>query len=220
MPFELSLEEGESLVKLARKAIERFLKTGKKLTVPKNIPTKLMQKCGVFVTLNYVEDGAKKLRGCIGYPEPILPLIEATIDSAINAAVHDPRFPTITLKELDRIVVEVSVLTPPQLIEAKDPKDYPHNITIGKDGLIVERGLYKGLLLPQVPIEWNWDAEEFLCNCCMKAGLPPDHWVVEGTKIYSFQAIIFEEESPKGKVSLKSLGDSVGDSEKDYGRET
>lgn len=164
-----------------------------------------MQKCGVFVTLNHAEAGAKELRGCIGYPEPILPLVEATLDSAVNSATHDPRFPSVTLKELDKIVVEVSVLTPPQLIEVKDPKDYPRKIAIGKDGLIVERGWYKGLLLPQVPIEWHWDEEEFLSNCCMKAGLPPDCWVVEGTKIYSFQAIIFEEESPKGKVKLKEL---------------
>lgn len=205
MSFTLSLKEGESLVKLARNAIEHFLKTGEKPPVPKNVSSKLMQKCGVFVTLNHAELGAKELRGCIGYPEPILPLVEATIDSAINSAAHDPRFPPVTLKELDKIVVEVSVLTPPQIIEVKDPKDYPRKIEIGKDGLIVERGWYKGLLLPQVPVEWHWDEEEFLSNCCIKAGLPPDCWVIEGTKIYSFQAIIFEEESPKGKVKRKEL---------------
>lgn len=206
MSFKLSLQEGESLVKLTRNAIEHFLKTGGKLPVPKNVPRKLKERCGVFVTLNRVEAGTKGLRGCIGFVEPTLPLVEATIDSAINSAAHDPRFPPVTLDELDKIVVEVSVLTPPQNIEVKDPKDYPQKIKIGKDGLIVERGWYKGLLLPQVPVEWHWDEEEFLSNCCMKAGLPPDCWVVEGTKIYSFQAIIFEEESSNGKVKQKELG--------------
>jgi hypothetical protein len=97
------------------------------------------------------------------------------------------------------------VLTPPQIIEVKTSKDYPSKIKIGSDGLIVERGWSKGLLLPQVPVEWHWNEEEFLSNCCIKAGLPPDCWVIEGTKIYSFQAIIFEEESPKGKVKRKEL---------------
>lgn len=207
MPFELSPEEGGSLVKLARNAIEHFLKTGEKLPVSNNVPRKLMQKCGVFVTLNHAEAGAKKLRGCIGYPEPTLPLVEATIDSAINAATNDPRFPPVTLNELNKIIVELSVLTPPQIIEVKDPKDYPHKIEIGKDGLILERGGFKGLLLPQVPVEWHWNEEEFLSNCCIKAGLSPDCWVVGGTKIYSFQAIIFEEESPKGKVKRKEFGE-------------
>jgi hypothetical protein len=71
--------------------------------------------------------------------------------------------------------------------------------------LIVEKSYYKGLLLPQVPIEWNWNAEEFLCQCCIKAGLPPDYWLLEGTTIYKFQAIIFEETSPKGKIEQKTL---------------
>lgn len=205
MSFKLSLKEGESLVKLARNAIDHFLKTGEKLPVPKNVSRRLMQKCGVFVTLNYVEAGTKVLRGCIGYPEPTLPLVEATIDSAISSAANDPRFPPVTLNELDKIVVELSVLTPPQIIEVKTSKDYPSKIKIGSDGLIVERGWSKGLLLPQVPVEWHWNEEEFLSNCCIKAGLPPDCWVIEGTKIYSFQAIIFEEESPKGKVKRKEL---------------
>lgn len=205
MSFKLSLEEGESLVKLARSAIENFLKTGEKQSAPKNVPPKLTEKCGVFVTLNHVEAGAKKLRGCIGVVEPNLPLVEAAIDSAINSAAHDPRFPPVTLDELDKTVVEVSVLTPPQIIGVENPKDYPSKIGIGRDGLIVERGFFKGLLLPQVPVEWHWDEEGFLSNCCMKAGLPPDCWLVEGTKIYSFQAIIFEEESPKGRVKRKEL---------------
>ena len=98
------------------------------------------------------------------------------------------------------------MLTPPEIIEVKKTNEYPSKIKVGKDGLIVERGMFKGLLLPQVPIEWEWDEEEFLCQCCIKAGLPPDNWLLEGTKVYKFQAIIFEEEKPTGEVKRKALG--------------
>jgi uncharacterized protein (TIGR00296 family) len=98
------------------------------------------------------------------------------------------------------------VLTPPELIEVKNPKEYRTKVKVGEDGLIVERGMYKGLLLPQVSLEWGWDTEEFLCQCCNKAGLLSDYWLREGTKIYKFQAIIFEEEKPRGTVVQKTLG--------------
>jgi hypothetical protein len=160
----------------------------------------------VFVTINSVKRGEKELRGCIGYPYPTDPLAKAVIESAINAATEDPRFYPLTLKDLDTVVLEVSVLTPPQKIEAKTPKEYPVKIRVGEDGLMVEKGMFKGLLLPQVPIEWNWDTEEFLCQCCVKAGLSPDSWLLSGTKLSKFQAIIFEEKTPKGEVKRKTLG--------------
>ena len=207
--YVYSLQEGEYLVKLARKSVETYVKEKRKIDVPKDVPEKLRQKAGVFVTLNKIvktgEPHKTVLRGCIGYPYPTLPLVEATIDAAIQAAVNDPRFPPVSEIELDKIVVEVSVLTPPKLLEVSDPKEYPKKIKIGRDGLIVELGLYKGLLLPQVPVEWKWNEEEFLSHCCMKAGLPPDCWLEKGTKIYIFQAEIFEEESPNGSVKRKEI---------------
>ena len=206
MLFQLSPEEGKLLVKLARKAVEEHLKTGKQIDAPKDASQKLLQPCGVFVTINSTEHGEKKLRGCIGYPYPTTPLIQAVIESAINSATQDPRFRPISSSELEDVVFEVSVLTPPQIIKAEKPSQYPSKIKVGKDGLIVEKGIFKGLLLPQVPVEWKWDNEEFLCQCCIKAGLPPDCWLLRGTKIYKFQAIIFEEEKPRGKVQRKALG--------------
>jgi hypothetical protein len=206
LSFQLSLEEGKILVTLARKAVEEYLKTRKHITVQKDIPDKLLQSCGVFVTINSIKDGEKELRGCIGYPYPTTPLAQAVIESAISSATQDPRFYPLSLSELDNVVFEVSVLTPPQIIEAKRPDEYPSKIKVGKDGLIIERGMFKGLLLPQVPVEWEWDEEEFLCQCCIKAGLPPDNWLLNGTKVYKFQAIIFEEEKPKGEVKRKALG--------------
>lgn len=204
--FQLSLEEGKILVELARKSVEEYLKNKRRISVPENIPKKLLQPCGVFVTINSVQNGEKELRGCIGFPYPTTPLAQAVIESAISSATQDPRFYPLSLKELNSVVFEVSVLTPPKQIEVKKPSEYPSKVKVGRDGLIAERGIFKGLLLPQVPVEWNWDAEEFLCQCCIKAGLPPDSWLLEGTKIYSFQAIIFEEEKPGGEIKRKALG--------------
>jgi len=206
LAFELSLEEGKFLVKLARKAVEEYLTSRKRICAPENIDKKFLQPCGVFVTINTIFNGEKELRGCIGYPYPTTPLIDAVIESAISSATQDPRFHPLSRQELDKVVFEVSVLTPPQLIEVNKQTEYPAKIKVGKDGLIVEKGMFKGLLLPQVPVEWGWDEEEFLCQCCVKAGLPPDNWLLAGTKIYKFQAIIFEEEKPNGEVKRKSLG--------------
>lgn len=205
MPYELTLDEGNFLTKLARQAITTFLEKGRKIAAPSDTPAKLREKSGVFVTLNKVTGGGEELRGCIGFPMPDFPLVEATIDAAISAATGDPRFPQVRTQELKDIVIEVSVLTPPTLIEADNPKDYPKQVKIGVDGLIVERGWSKGLLLPQVPVEWNWDAEEFLSHCCMKAGLPPDAWLVKGTKIYKFSCIIARELSPNGTIKVTDM---------------
>lgn len=206
LSFQLTQEEGESLLRLARKAVEECLKTGKHIIAPKDAPEKLMKPCGVFVTLNSLKHGEKELRGCIGYPYPTDPLIEAVIESAINAATQDPRFYPLSPEELDTTVFEISVLTPPVRIDVEKPTEYPSKVKIGEDGLIAEKGMFKGLLLPQVPIEWKWDEEEFLCQTCNKAGLPPDCWLMKNTTIYKFQAIIFEEEKPKGDIKRKVLG--------------
>ena len=207
LPFELSLQEGKFLIDLARNTVKRYLETGKTVKAPEDTTKKLFEHCGVFVTINSLKNGKKKLRGCIGYPYPTSPLVEAVIDSAVNAATRDPRFYPLSLSELGEVVFEVSVLTPPEAVEVENPKEYQTEIKVGEDGLIVEKGAYKGLLLPQVPVEWDWCEEEFLCQCCVKAGLSPDSWLTKGTKIYKFQAIIFEEETPQGEVKRLQLGE-------------
>lgn len=203
--FDLSDEEGAFLIKLARRAVLENLRDGRIISPPDNLPSSLLQKRGVFVTINSIVGDRKSLRGCIGFPYPIYPLARAVIEAAIESATRDPRFPPMVIEELDHVVFEVSVLTEPQLIEVKSPLEYPSKIKVGEDGLIVERGYYRGLLLPQVPVEWGWNEEEFLCQCCLKAGLPPDCWLLKGTKIYKFQAIIFEEMSPNGPVVRRDL---------------
>ena len=212
MPFQLTLNEGTFLVKLAREAVETYLKNGKTLTMPANVPQKLKERCGVFVTINKANHEKKTLRGCIGLPYPTTMLAQAVIESAISSATRDPRFPSLSLRELSHVVFEVSVLTPPQQIKVQDSKEYSSKIKVGRDGLIVERSFRKGLLLPQVPVEWKWDEETFLCQCCIKAGLPPDSWLLADTKIYAFQAIIFEEKAPNGEVMLKEIGGKTYDS--------
>lgn len=205
MSFELSQDEGVFLVQLARKAVVEYLKTRKHIKIPENTLEKLLKPCGVFVTINTFENGEKELRGCIGYPYPTAPLVEAVVDSAISAATQDPRFPSLSLSELDHVVFEVSVLTPPEEVKVKNPKEYIDKVKVGQDGLIVENGFCKGLLLPQVPVEWKWDEETFLCQCCIKAGLPPDSWLVKGTRVYKFSSIIAEELAPKGDVVIMDM---------------
>ncbi len=205
MSFELSLDDGRFLVKLVRKTIMMLLEARKKCPVPMGTPNKLKEKCGVFVTLNSIKGNSKHLRGCIGYPMPEISLVEATIESAINSATRDPRFNPVISQEMEHIIIEISVLTPPIQIMVNDPKNFVKEINVGHDGLIVERGGYKGLLLPQVPVEWNWDAEEFLNNCCMKGGLTPDAWLMKGTKIYKFSCIIVKELTPNGVVVLEDM---------------
>jgi hypothetical protein len=204
MSFEISDEEGVYLVRLARRAIETYLRS-REIIKPDDAPEKLRTPCGVFTTLNKITDAGKELRGCIGLPYPIKPLAEAVVVSAISSAVEDPRFPPVSTKELGEIVIEVSVLTPPQYIMVEKPSDYPKQVCVGVDGLIVQRGARSGLLLPQVPVEWGWEAEEFLTQCCLKAWLPPDSWLDEGTKISKFQAIIFEEKELRGAIGRKKL---------------
>ncbi len=189
------------LILMAREAIETYVRE-KKILKPEHVPDKLLEKTGVFVTIETFPE--LSLRGCIGFPEPTLPLIQALIDSAINASTRDPRFPPVTEREFDKVVVEVSVLTKPELLECP-PNEYVDHINIGEHGLIVERIPYRGLLLPQVPVEWKWDEEEFLSHTCTKAGLPLDAWLDGDTKIYRFSAQIFTEKSPRGEVVEKSL---------------
>ncbi len=197
----LSKSEGELAVRLARKAIEECLKNGKKIN-PDKLPGVFREKRGVFVTLNK-KMTTKELRGCIGRPYPIMPLGEAIIASAINAAREDPRFSPVKPEELGEIVIEVTVLTVPKLMKVK-PKDLPEKIVIGKDGLIVADGMCSGLLLPQVAVEHGFDCTEFLCQTSMKAGLMPDAWL-NGAKVYSFEGQIFEELEPGGEIREKIL---------------
>jgi len=190
----LTEEEGKEGLKLARAAIDKYLSENIKIKAGAHLPAIFEEKRGVFVTLNKYGE----LRGCIGYPYPIFKLKDAIIDAAISAAVNDPRFPQVTKEEFTDIVIELTILTTPQVLKVK-PKDLPEQIVIGKHGLIVKKGIYQGLLLPQVATEYNWSAEEFLCQTCWKAGLPQDAWLEKDTEVSTFEGQIFKEEDDKNR---------------------
>lgn len=192
----ISVIEGIELVRLARIAVKKYLQESVIIKSEKD----MLQRAGVFVTLNYITRSKKEyLRGCIGFPFPDKPLCQGVIEAAIAAATEDPRFPPLDRQELDDIIFEVSVLTPPQEIRASRT-DYEKEIQIGRDGLILYWRFGSGLLLPQVPVELKWDVEEYLANICYKAGAPPDVWFEPTSKLCKFQAAVFKEVEPKGEV--------------------
>ena len=184
----ISERAGNYLVELAKEAISHYLETGAKLPIPEDYPIELDEKLGVFVTLNE----NNMLRGCIGYAEPIEPAINATIEVAIAAAFNDPRFNAITKDEFEKLDFEVTVLTKPEMIIVTHPDQYFEEIEIGVDGLIIQKGYSRGLLLPQVATENAFDIEEFLEHTCMKAGISADSWMDESCDVYKFQGQIFK----------------------------
>ena len=194
--IQLSDSDGVVLVNTARKAVTEFLSNGNRIKLESDLEKKFSFNSGVFVTLNN-PDG---LRGCIGFPMPEKKLSHAIVEGAIAAATEDPRFPSVKTNELNDIVFEVTVLTPPVEIDVSDPMEYLEKIKVGRDGLIIRHSFSSGLLLPQVPVEYGWNVEEFLQHTCEKAGLARDTWKNESVKIEKFEGIIFKEETPNGAI--------------------
>jgi AmmeMemoRadiSam system protein B/AmmeMemoRadiSam system protein A len=177
--FTLSLDEKKELLQLARLSVETYV-TEKKVVAAETQNANLLSERGAFVTLKKRGD----LRGCIGFIEPVTSLWETVIQTAIYAATEDPRFNPVTPVELKELEYEISVLTPLKRI------DNPSVVQVGRHGLVIAMGRNRGILLPQVPVENNWDRETFLCQACVKAGLPEDAWK-KGAEISVFEAIVF-----------------------------
>jgi len=196
-----SQEQGEKAVEIARNTLENFLRDGEEPDLDEELSEQMEEERGVFVTLQKNDD----LRGCIGRPMPRQPFIEGLVNSAINAATRDPRFPEVSPEELEDITIEVSMLTVPEEVEVDDPKKYLEKIEVGRDGLIVKYGGSEGLLLPQVPVDNNWESEEFLSQTCVKAGLSSDAWVKEDISLEKFSAQVFKEKKPSGEVVEEEL---------------
>ena len=197
----ISEKDGHDIVKTARLVVTEFLKNGIKIKLAKEFTNNFSFKSGIFVTLN----NNQGLRGCIGYPLPDKLLFNALEDAAISAATKDPRFIPVKYNELDSITFEVTVLTSPKTIIVNKPEEYLSQIKVGRDGLIVKHGFYSGLLLPQVPVEYGWNEEEFLEHTCEKAGLPRNYWKNSETEIQKFEGIVFKEEKPNGPVIKEAL---------------
>lgn len=184
--MKLNLEQGKILINLAKRAVY-FDEINSE---------EFKEKSGVFVTLySYPE---LELRGCVGFPEPILPLSTAVCEAAKASAYEDPRF--VHLRKDEKIIFEISILTKPKLIKVKSSEDYLSKIKVGGDGLIIDCEGVKGLLLPQVAVEQKWDVKTFLNNLCFKAGLLEETWREGKCKIYKFEAQIFYEKSLNGEI--------------------
>jgi hypothetical protein len=200
----LSEEDGLAAVALARRTIDVLVKERKRPAVPRmgEFPASFTANAGCFTTLHTFPE--RDLRGCIGIPVPEFQLVKAIVQSAMDAT-RDPRFPPLDAGELEKILVEVSVLTPPEEIKWRLPRDLLSSIRLGADGLIIRRNGFSGLFLPQVPVEQGWNEEEYLVNLCYKAGLYADEWARQGSRIYRFQSEIFAEEEPRGRVARHTL---------------
>ena len=175
----LTPDERQSLLQIARESVEAAVRD--EPYAPEAASPALTEPRGAFVTLKI--EG--QLRGCIGVTEPLYPLVAAVARMARSAALEDPRFPAVTGEELDELDIEISALTP------LEPLPSPEDLEIGRHGLLIRDAGRSGLLLPQVPVEWGWDRDEFLVHVCRKAGLPTDAW--RDAELFTFEAEVFSE---------------------------
>jgi len=185
-PFSLSDRDKNELLALARKSVEQAVEQRKQYEPGATASEALNQDRGAFVTLNE----AGELRGCIGYTSATKPLYLTVRDTATLAAVRDPRFPPVSASELPRLEYQISVLSP--LRRVMDVQQ----IKVGQDGLLMKNGDHEGLLLPQVPVEQNWNRQKFLEETCRKAGMSSTCWQDADTDIFRFTAVVFGEHKP------------------------
>lgn len=171
------------LLALARGALEARLNGGPPPRLDSDRAEAFGETRGLFVTLH--KDGA--LRGCIGTLSGDGDLTRVVAQFACKAAFEDPRFEPLTAGELPAVRLEISVLSAPQPIGGLT------DIEIGRDGLILESKGRRGLLLPQVATEWDFDRERFLAEVSRKAGLAPDGWRDPSARLWIFQAEVFGE---------------------------
>lgn len=188
--LQLNEADERALLGLARQALEEAARKGR-LSEAGPPSGALEEKCGAFVTIHK----AGRLRGCIGYVEPLRPLYQTVRECAFAAALRDPRFDPVTADELSELHLEISVLSPLQEISAEA-------LEIGRHGLLVSQGFHRGLLLPQVAVEWHWDRNQFLEEACLKAGLPPGAWQ-HGARIQAFTAQVFSEPARRATGSAR-----------------
>lgn len=182
--FDLTDDHRKTLLGIARQSIVITLDGRTPDWKAGDFDETLRHPAGAFVTLRTREG---ELRGCIGTINAVAPLHQAVASSAVSAAFRDPRFPPLQSGELERLELEISVMGPIELVTTIE------EIEVGRDGLIISRGRYAGLLLPQVATEYGWDRLTFLDQTCLKAGLPRGAWRAEECRVEKFSAIVFGE---------------------------
>jgi AmmeMemoRadiSam system protein A len=183
MTASLNDDQRKTLLRIARQSIAAVLDGCSLNWKADDFDETLRQPAGAFVTLT--RDG--DLRGCIGSIRAVEPLYKAVASSAVSAAFRDPRFPPLRPGELEQLDLEISVMGPIERVTNIE------EIVVGRDGLIISRGAYAGLLLPQVATEYRWDRQTFLGQTCRKAGLPSDAWRAQDCRIEKFSAFVFGE---------------------------
>jgi AmmeMemoRadiSam system protein A len=181
----LTGEERESLIALARASVESAV-GARPAPHRSDLLAGITQRSGAFVTLRV----GGELRGCIGAITADEALPDVVAEMAVKAALEDPRFPPVSVAELPKLSYEVSVLSPLELVAG------PEEIVVGTHGVLIESARHRGLLLPQVALEYGWTTLEFLAHTCRKAGLPPDAWKRKETRIFVFSAELIREEHP------------------------
>jgi len=184
MAGQLTADERRFLLVLARTTLDDHF-AGKESAPSASPEGSLCEQRGAFVTLEIKGD----LRGCIGHVVAVAPLWQSVRDNALAAAFRDPRFSPLTAEELSLVTIEISALSPLRRISSID------EIVIGRDGLVMERGRRRGLLLPQVASDNGWDLETFLFHTCRKAYLPPRCWEHPDTVVKTFSADVFSEDT-------------------------
>jgi hypothetical protein len=187
--LQLTDAEKDRLLELAKTALEEAVRWGRLSEVAEPLES-LRTPGGAFVTLTK----GGRLRGCIGHIEARKPLYATVCECARAAALDDPRFPPVTPAELSLLRLEISILSPLLDID-------PQQVEVGRHGLLISRGAQRGLLLPQVAVEWNWDREQFLAETCVKAGLPGNAWQ-HGARIQAFTAQVLKESPTRDRSSL------------------
>lgn len=178
----LSEQDRKELISIARNTLESYLSTGKVPEVHPASPA-LSEPAGAFVSLHQDDE----LRGCIGQIEPDRALYKIVQSCALSAALDDPRFPAVTAEQLPSLNIEISVLTPMVRVSRVE------EIEVGRHGLYITMGAWRGLLLPQVATQYGWNREVFLSQTCRKAGLAENAWRDRKVTIFRFEAQVFSE---------------------------
>jgi len=189
----LSELDQQALLRLARQSLEEGVRRHR-LPEIESPPEGLREHRGAFVTLRNVQ----RLRGCIGMVEAFQPLYQTVVECTASAALHDPRFDPVAPHELPDLHIEISVLS--ALVDIS-----PYQVEVGRHGLLVSEGSIRGVLLPQVPVEWDWDRERFLEETCQKAGLPKNAWRY-GARIQAFTVQLVNESAHAAFASPRAPG--------------